>query len=177
MTLMKTRLLLAPLVAAALLVAAVLATPAAEAAVKPCSASNLVVWAGEEPGGGAAGSVFYRVEFTNLSSQACTIAGFPTVSAVNLKGRRIGATATHSPGKKVGAVKLAQGQTATAQLQIVEALNYPTDKCKPTWAAGLRIGIPGGSGSKVAPLAFQACALTASQILSVGAINATVTVS
>lgn len=177
MTLMKTRLLLAPLVAAALLAAAVIATPAAEAATKPCPASGLVVWAGEEPGGGAAGSVYYRIEFTNLSSKTCTIAGFPAVSAVSLKGKRIGAAATHSPGKKVKAVKLAQGQTATAQLQIVDALNYSPNECKATWAAGLRIGIPGGSGSKLAPLAFQTCALASAKTLAVGAVTATVTVN
>lgn len=175
MTLMKARLLLGPLFTVAILVAAVLITPAAGAAVKPCAASGLVVWAGEEPGGGAAGSVYYRIEFTNLSSKTCTIAGFPTVGAVNLKGKRIGATATHSPGKKVGAVKLAQGQTATAQLQIVDALNYSADECKPTWAAGLRIGIPGGSGAKVAPLAFQTCALASAKTLAVGAVTATIT--
>ena len=139
---MKIRLLLAPLVAAALLAAAVIATPAAEAAAKGCSASKLVVWAGEEPGGGTAGSVYYRIEFTNLSSRTCTLFGFPIVGAVNLKGKQLGAPATHSPGKKVKAVKLAQGQTATAQLRIVEALNYSPNECKPTWAAGLRIGDP-----------------------------------
>jgi hypothetical protein len=168
---MKTRLLLAPLVAVALLAAAVIATPAANAATKACSASKLVVWAGEEPGGGTAGSVFYRIEFTNLSSGTCTLFGFPTVSAVNLKGKKIGAPALHSPGKKVKAVKLAQGQTATAQLQIVDALNFSPNECKPTWAAGLRIGIPGGYGTKFAPLAFQTCALTSAQILRVGAVT------
>jgi Protein of unknown function (DUF4232) len=168
---MKTRLLLAPLVAAALLAAAVIATPAATAATKACSASKLVVWAGEEPGGGTAGSVFYRIEFTNLSSGTCTLFGFPTVSAVSLKGKKIGAPALHSPGKKVKAVKLAQGQTATAQLQIVDALNFSPNECKPTWAAGLRIGIPGGYGTKFAPLAFQTCALTSAQILRVGAVS------
>ena len=168
---MKTRLLLTPLVAAALLAAALIATPAAEAAPKACSASKLVVWAGEEPGGGTAGSAFYRIEFTNLSSHTCSLFGFPIVAAVNLKGNQVGAPATHSPGRKVKAVKLAQGQTATAQLRIVEALNYSPNECKPTWAAGLRIGIPGGLGTKVAPLAFQTCALTKSQILSVGAVT------
>jgi Protein of unknown function (DUF4232) len=173
---MKARLLLGPLFTAAILVSALLGTPVASAATKPCAASGLVVWAGEEPGGGAAGSVYYRLEFTNLSARTCTIAGFPTVSAVDLNGRRIGTAATHSPGKKVGAVKLAQGQTATAQLQIVDALNYPAGKCKATWAAGLRIGIPGGSGAKTAPLAFRTCALASAKILVVGAIAATVTV-
>ena len=70
---------------------------------------------------------------------------------MNLKGKRIGAPATHAPGKKVKAVKLAQGQTATAQLQIVDALNYSPNECKPTWAAGLRIGIPGGCGAEDRP--------------------------
>jgi hypothetical protein len=171
---MKTRLLTAPLVAVALLAAAVIATPAAEAATKACPASGLVVWAGEEPGGGAAGSVYYRIEFTNLSAHTCTIAGFPTASAVGLNGKRIGAAATHSPGKKVGAVTLAQGDTATAQLQIVDALNYSPNECKPTWAAGLRIGVPGGAGSKVAPLAFRTCALASAKTLVVGAVTATV---
>lgn len=168
---MRTRLLLAPLVAAALLAAALISTSAASAATKACSASKLVVWAGEEPGGGTAGSVFYRIEFTNLSSGTCTLFGFPTVSAVNLQGKQIGAPAMHSPGKKVKAVKLAQGQTATAQLQIVDALNFSPNECKPTWAAGLRIGIPGGFGTKSAPLAFQTCRLTSAQILRVGAVT------
>jgi hypothetical protein len=168
---MKKRLLLAPLVAAALLAATVIATPAASAAAKACNASKLVVWAGEEPGGGTAGSIFYRIEFTNLGSSTCSLFGFPIVAAVNLNGKQVGAPATHMPGKKVKAVKIAQGQTATAQLRIVEAGNFSPNECKPTWAAGLRIGVPGGLGTKTAPLAFQTCALTSAQILSVGAVT------
>jgi hypothetical protein len=173
-TLMKTRLLLPLFLAAALLTVAVLAAPTAGAAAKACAGSKLVVWAGEEPGGGAAGSVYYRIEFTNLGREACTLFGFPTVSAVGMNGKKIGGPATHGPSKKVKAVTLAQGQTATAQLQIVDALNYSPDECKPAWAAGLRIGIPGGSGSKLAPLAFQTCRLTSAQILTVGAVTDTV---
>jgi hypothetical protein len=174
---MKNRLLLTPLVAAALLAAALIATPAAGAAAKPCSASGLVVWAGEEPGGGAAGSVYYRIQFTNLSHRTCTIAGFPKVSAVNLKGKRVGAVATHSPGKKLGAVKLVQGGTATAQLRIVDALNFSADECRPTWAAGLRVALPGGHGAKVAPLAFRTCGLASARTLEVGAVTATISAS
>lgn len=167
---MKTRLLFAPLVAVALLAAAVIATPAATAATKACSASKLVVWAGEEPGGGTAGSVYYRVQFTNLGTTPCTLFGFPTVSAVSLQGKQIGAPAEHAPGKQAKTVKLGVGESASAQLQIVDALNYSKNECKPTLAAGLRIGIPGGLGSKNAPLAFETCALTSAQILRVGAV-------
>lgn len=150
-----------------------LAAPGAAGAAKPCTASGLVVWAGEEPGGGAAGSVFYRIEFTNLSGHTCTVSGYPTVSAVDLRGRRIGAVARRAPGKKPKAVKLAQGDTATATLQIVDALNFSPNECRPTWAAGLRVGVPGGSGSKLAPLAFQTCALASAKTLAVGVVTST----
>jgi hypothetical protein len=168
---MRLRPLCAPLVAAALLAAALIAAPAATAATKACSASKLVVWAGEEPGGGTAGSVYYRVQLTNLSSSACTLFGFPTVSAVSLTGKQLGAPATHGASKKVKAVKLGVGESASAQLQIVDAENYSPNECKPTLAAGLRIGIPGGFGTKVAPLAFETCKLTSAQILAVGAVT------
>jgi len=170
---MKARTLIAPLVAAALFATAVIAAPAATAAsAKPCSSSGLVIWAGEEFGGGSAGHVAYRIEFTNLSGHTCTVSGYPKVSAVNLKGKRIGAAATHGSGSKVGAITLKNGEAAVATLQIAEALNFPKKQCHPTLAAGLRIGVPGGSGAKVAPLAFETCAAAKSKTLSVGAVTA-----
>ncbi len=171
---MKRGLLIAPLVAAVLLAAAVIASPASEAAAaaKACPASGLVIWAGEEPGGGTAGSVYYRIEFTNLSGGTCTVSGYPKVNAVDLKGRTIGAAATQAPGKKAKPVTLKPGASAVAMLQIVEALNFPTGKCKATTAAGLRVGVPGGSGAKIAPLAFETCSLAASKTLAVGVVTA-----
>jgi hypothetical protein len=172
---MKARLLIVPCLAAALLLAAVTssapAAPAA-AATKACSASGLVVWAGEEPGGGAAGSVYYRIEFTNLSTSTCAIDGYPKVNAVDLKGHRIGAFAGHETGKAAKKVTLAPGQGATATLRIVDALNFPADKCKATTAAGLRVGIPGGSGNKIAPLAFETCVRATTRTLSVAPVTA-----
>jgi Protein of unknown function (DUF4232) len=169
---MKSRLFLSATAAVALLVGIVIAAPAAgAAAAKPCSSTGLVVWAGEEPGGGAAGSVPYRIEFTNLSGSSCTVAGYPKVSAVDLHGKRIGAAATIEPAKEAPAVKLAPGGTATATLRIVEALNYPAGRCAPTTAAGLRISVPGGAGAKVAPLAFETCAKAGSKTLSVGPVT------
>lgn len=174
---MKARLFLAPCLAAALLLAVVTSSTAAPTptATKACSASGLVVWAGEEPGGGAAGSVYYRIELTNLSTATCTVNGYPKVNAVDLKGGRIGAFATHEKGKAAKPVTLAPGQSATAQLRIVDALNYPADKCKATTAAGLRVAIPGGSGNKIAPLAFETCVRATSKTLAVAPVQATVT--
>jgi hypothetical protein len=170
---MNMQRLLCSLVAAALLAAAVIASPAtAAAATKACPASGLVIWAGEEPGGGTAGSVYYRIEFTNLSGGTCTVSGYPRVNAVDLKGRTIGAAATPAAGKKAKPVTLKPGASAVATLQIVEALNFPTGKCKATTAAGLRVGVPGGSGAKIAPLAFETCSLAASKTLAVGVVTA-----
>ncbi len=173
---MKTRAFLSLLVAAALTVAAVIAAPTAGAAgaqaAKPCQASHLVIWAGEEPGGGAAGSIYYRVEFTNLSNRTCTLAGYPNAVAVNLGGKRISSPARHEAGTKPRRVRLAPDQSAMAQLRIVDALNFPAGKCHATTAAGLRIWVPGGKGAKVAPLAFETCTRGGVQSLGIGAVKA-----
>jgi hypothetical protein len=169
---MKARLLISPLVAAALLAMAVIAAPAATAApvAKPCSPANLVVWAGPQAGGGTAGGFGYEIKFTNLGTGACALAGFPGVSAVDLKGKRIGAAATHGAGK-VKQIVLSPDQSALATLQIADALNFPKAKCAPTMAAGLRVALPGGSGAKVAPIAFETCAKATAKTLSVSAVK------
>lgn len=178
---MRARLLLLPsAIAAALLAAAIFSTsvhaaaPTPAPATRTCAASSLVVWAGEEPGGGAAGSVYYRIEFTNLGTATCAVSGYAKVNAVNLKGGRIGAFATHEKGKPVKAVTLAPGQSASATLRIVDALNFPAARCKATKAAGLRVAIPGGSGNKIAPLAFETCVRATAKTLSVAPVQATV---
>lgn len=169
---MKARLLIAPSVTAALLAAVVIASPAASAApmAKPCSPANLVVWAGPQAGGGTAGGFGYEIQFTNLGTGSCTLAGFPGVSAVSLKGKRIGAAATHGPGK-VKQIVLAPKHAAIATLQVADALNFPKAKCAPKMAAGLRVALPGGSGAKVAPIAFETCAKASAKTLSVSAVK------
>ena len=52
-----------------------------------------MIWSSNGAGGGTAGSVFYKVRFTDLSGHTCTLMGFPKVSAVNLVGKQIGAAA------------------------------------------------------------------------------------
>ena len=38
-------------------------------------------------------------------------------------------------------------------------------------AAGLRVALPGGSGAKVAPIAFETCSKSSAQTLSVSAVE------
>jgi hypothetical protein len=71
----------------------------------------------------AAGGAYYDLEFTNLSGHACTLRGYPGVSAVSLTGRHLGSPAGWgSPATTT--VRLASGHTATAELQVADTGNY-----------------------------------------------------
>jgi Domain of unknown function (DUF4232) len=66
------------------------ATHVAAAASTPrCTTSGLVVWLNTQ-GDGAAGSTYYKLQLTNLSGNACTVQGFPGVSAVGLADGQVG---------------------------------------------------------------------------------------
>jgi hypothetical protein len=122
-----------------------------------CATSRLVVWLDTSGGGGAAGSVFSTLRFTNLSGQACTLAGYPGVSAVDLGGHRLGSAAGRNPQKPYRVVTLQAGGTAGAVLQISQAANFPSGACHKVDAAGLRVFPPGTYKSKVVPFPFSAC--------------------
>jgi hypothetical protein len=95
-------------------------------------------------GGGAAGSNYYAIQLTNVSSAACTLNGYPGVSFVTAPGgSQIGAAATQNPARPRQLVTLAPGATASALLQVVNALNYPASTCKPVTAHWLQVYPPG----------------------------------
>jgi hypothetical protein len=160
--------------AAALASAAVLATtaspaaPARAAGTSKCAASGLVIWLNTQ-GSGAAGSIYYNLELTNLSGHACTLRGYPGISAVNLAGRQLGAGASRDTSQKPRMVTLARGATATVLLRIVDAGNFPASACREVTAAGLRVYPPGQRASKVVPFPFQACSRAGQGVLSVRA--------
>jgi hypothetical protein len=130
---------------------------AAPSAPARCATPRLVVWLAANEGGGAAGSFFYSLNFTNLSGHACTLAGYPGVSAVDLRGRRLGSPAGRNPQKPYRVVTLPAGETASAVLQISQAANFPPAACHRVAAAGLRVYPPNAFTSKVVPLPFSAC--------------------
>ena len=76
------------LLAAAVAASALAAAAAAQGSVAGpprCGTPGLVVWL-ETDGNGAAGSVYYLLELTNLSGHTCKVYGYPGVSAVDLAG-------------------------------------------------------------------------------------------
>jgi Protein of unknown function (DUF4232) len=168
---MNPRIALTALVAIAALSLSSPAASTSAAGPPQCKTSGLVIWSNNGAGGGTAGSVFYKIRFTNLSGHACTLHGFPRVAAVNLAGKRIGAPAEHEAGQKPKTVKLATGGTASAQLRIVNAGNFSPSACHPVTAAGLRVTPPGQSRSKLVPQPFATCSNAAQHTLSVAVVR------
>ncbi len=145
------------------------ARTATTAATPACTSSGLVVWMNTN-GNGAAGSVFFKLQFTNLSGHSCTLRGFPGVSAVSLRGRQLGRAASH--GGKRRTITIANGKTAKATLRIVDALNFPPSKCVPVTAAGLRVFAPNATKAKIVPFPFTACSRASGPTyLSVGPVT------
>lgn len=151
---------LAGVVALATTVSLSASAAAVASAAAPCTTSGLVVWLNDEPGGGTAGSVYYKLELTNLSGRACTLRGYPRVSAVDLHGRPLGGGASRETARKPrlvtlasGTPTLANGTTATAVLRILDA--GAISGCRPVIAAGLRVYPPGQATAKVVPFPIR----------------------
>jgi hypothetical protein len=132
------------------------AAPASGAATPACQTRGLVIWIDTQPNG-TAGTIFFTLNFTNLSGHPCLLRGFPGVSAVNLRGRMFGRPASRDPGQLVRTVTLTNGHTAHAVLGIVDVGALPPRTCPPTTAAGLRVFAPNQTASKVVPFPFVAC--------------------
>ena len=127
---------------------------AARTAAPACTTPGLVIWL--SGGDAAAGTAYYKLEFTNLSGSTCTLFGYPGVSGVSLTGAQIGPSAIRT-GTAPSLVTVANGATATATLGIVDVGLYPKSKCGPVTAAGVRVYPPNQTKSKVVPFPFGAC--------------------
>ena len=84
------------------------------------------MWLGLGVGGGAAGSIYYPVEFTNVTGHTCHLFGFPGVSAI-YNGHQAGSPAGWgtSPFFPKRTVTLAPGATAHTVLRIANVTRFP----------------------------------------------------
>jgi Protein of unknown function (DUF4232) len=111
------------------------------AALPACQTSSLQVKLGLSEG--YAGGVYQVINFTNTSSASCTLYGYPGVSLVTGPPyAQLGSAAKRSTTIPVKLITLAPGETADAQLQIVDALNFPPATCHPTKATNLKVYPP-----------------------------------
>lgn len=156
--------------AAAAFTATVGSAHVAAAATPRCATSGLVVWL-NTLADHAAGSSYYKLEFTNLSGHTCTLQGFPGVSAAGITGRQLGRAAARSHTGTPRQIRLPNNATAVAVLQLVNVHNFPRSACRAVVAAALRVYPPNQTASKLAPFPFPACSRSGPVYLLVRAMQ------
>ena len=135
-----------------------------------CQPSSLQVTVNASQAGGAAGSTYLPVDFTNTSSSPCGLYGYPGMSFVTAgdgSGSQIGAAAQKNPSFGKVPVRLAAGGVAHAWLQVAEAGNYPAATCQPVTAHWLRVYAPGETQALYVSHAFDACSSDSAPLLTV----------
>jgi hypothetical protein len=132
-------------------------TPAAVSGPAPCTTSALRVSVSRSQGV-AAGSSYFPIVFTNVSAASCTLYGYPGVSFVTgTGGSQIGIPATENPAHPRKLITLAPGQAGHAELQVVDAQNYPPADCGMVTAHWLRVYPPNQTAPVYASFTAQAC--------------------
>lgn len=134
-----------------------------------CPTSSLQVKQGV--GQGYAGGVYVVIDFTNTSGSTCTLFGYPGVSLVaGPPYKQIGLAAKRSTSTPKKLVTLTAGATANAQLQIVDALNFPSASCGPTKATALKIYPPNQTEPVYLPNTSTGCGKPV-QVMFIGAVR------
>lgn len=93
------------------------------------------------------------VEFTNTSGAACTLIGYPQVSAYLAGGVQVGAAAALDTSVTAQRIVLAPG--ASAHAAVVDSA--AAGRCRVVAATGLRIVAPGQSVPRYVAHAVRAC--------------------
>ena len=131
-------------------------TPAA--AIPRCTAGDLGVWLAVDQGNGAAGTIYYPLEFTNLSQHTCYLFGYPGVSALDRNGNQLGSPASWGSLAGAHVVNLAPGATAHTLLAYHDAAVTTEPGCDPVYsAANLRVYPPDQRSATFAAFSFEAC--------------------
>ena len=137
-------------------------------------AASSCVWVADGQANGAAGTIYYPLEFTNLSGHSCSMHGFPGVSAISRSGRQLGSPARwRSGGGTPRTVIVRPGATVHATLAYSDAVVGSVTGCDPvSTTSELRIYLP---DQRSATFAFffdlKACSHAGPIYLAVGPIK------
>jgi hypothetical protein len=145
----------------------------APAAVRACTADDLGVWLAVAQLDGAAGSVYYPLQFTNLSRHACAMRGFAGVSAVDRNLHQLGSPAGRAHVVPVRTVVLAPGRTAHAVLRYGDVTVSTAPGCHPTFRTfELRVYPPGQYHATYAAFDFEVCSHAGPVYMDIGPVQA-----
>ncbi len=145
-----------------------LAADTAPAAVPACTAADLGAWVAVDQGNGAAGSIYYPLQFTNLSGHTCAMRGFPGVSAIDRSGHQLGSPVGRATRVAAHTVVLAPGATAHTILRYSDVTVTTTPGCRPVVTTfELRVYPPGQYSATHAAFGLEACSHAGPVYLSV----------
>lgn len=125
-----------------------------------CPTSSVHVTVAKLQGGGAAGTDYVPLDFTNVSRHSCQMYGFPGVSWVSGNpGSQIGDAASRVTSYGSQTVTLAPGGQAHAWLGIADAGNFPPAACHEVTAHWLKIFPPDQYAALYTSLTSQVCSV------------------
>jgi hypothetical protein len=157
-------------------------TISSAATTPKCTTADLVVWL-NTTASGAAGSAYYKINFTNLSTRSCTLEGYPGVLGLSLASTQLGSFAASNKAHPAKLFTLVSARTAkglaaanthnsvTAILQITDVGNFSASACAQVTAAGIGVTPPGQSAVRVLPYPFVACSKSGPRYLHIEAIQ------
>ncbi len=123
----------------------------------PCLTTDLRVTVGAA--NGAAGTVYYPLDFTNASTTACTLYGYPGVAFVSSPGgSQVGVPAGRGSTGPPALITLPPGATAHATLGVSDVLigdNCAHHQVQVNW---VQVYPPDQYSALFAPLSRQGCA-------------------
>jgi len=146
-----------------------------------CPTSGLEAWLGlgTAATGGmgmpAARGTYYTLEFTNVSHRACSLYGYPQVSAYTdsrTAGDQIGSVAIRDTSVRPKPVMLAPGATAHSVLWVGGTGGTQPVGCARVTAEELRVTLPRQGRSAFVPVHIPVCSGRGHASLSVQAIQA-----
>ncbi len=118
----------------------------------------------------------YTLEFTNISHRACSLYGYPGVSAYRdntpVTGGQIGSAAVRDTSVRPKPVMLASGATAHAVLRVLATASGQPASCAPVTAGELRVTLPRQGRPAFVPVHIPVCSKKGHVSLTVQAIQA-----
>ena len=133
---------------------------AASTAIPECTTGNLAVWVSPDRGNGAAGSIYYPLDFTNISNHTCYLIGWPGVSATNAGGKQLGSAAARDTSAPRQVVNVPPGGSAHAVLRWEDVQVDTSAGCKETAAAFLKVYPPDQTAARRAFFSLPVCTVT-----------------
>lgn len=124
-----------------------------------CSGADLVISAGSHSGV-AAGTVYSKLVITNLSRRPCTVAGIPTVVAIDRHGKSVGhaeAVPHLRRGSQGGRRRVRLRAEGSATFEVTHYDGIGSGRCKFALTYGLRVSLPGTGPTQIVPLPMSYC--------------------